>query len=70
MHSREEGVIGLEKLTWETITTISLTIYVTIKIALEWNILAALIRENDDSIFFSQNSFINILYFTNYHLLN
>ena len=45
-HSREEEVIGLEKLTWETITTISLTMHMAIKIPKEGNILAALSEEN------------------------
>ena len=45
IHSREVEVLGLEKWTWETITTISLTTHVTIEIAIEWNIWAALTRK-------------------------
>ena len=34
-HSREQVVLGLEKLTWETITTISLTMHMANKIPKE-----------------------------------
>ena len=40
-----QGVLGLEKLTWETITTISLTMHMANKIPKEGNILAALTVE-------------------------